>query len=89
MQNFSKMFGCLASLAGTEAVVQTAERVEIKRGRTGSHRVFIAVTPGTPDSAFEGVRTAVQGKEITANPFFKAGRLVTITLVDDKEDEQQ
>ena len=83
------MMGTLSELAGTETVLQTAQRIEIKQGRTGNHRVFIAVAAGLPEDAADGVRKAVRSSGITCNTFCKGGHLVTITLVDDNEDQEQ
>lgn len=89
MSNFSKMLSALVDVGTSEAVVQTAQRVEIKQGRTGNYRVFIAAAPGLPSDAADGLAQALRHKGITVNLFLKAGHLITVTLVDDDEDKEQ
>lgn len=89
MSNFSKMLAALVYVGHSEAVVQTAQRVEIKQGRSGNYRVFIAAAPGLPSDAADTLSQALGDKGITVNLFLKAGHLITVTLVDDDEDKGQ
>lgn len=88
MSNLSKMIGALTKAAGECAPFQAPERIELKRGKSGHYRVYVACMPGTPQDADAAVVSAMDGLGITVNAFRKAGRLVTLTLVDDSEDAQ-
>ena len=86
MSNLSKMVSVLHTLTNEGAIVPMAERIELKRVRSGHFRLYIPVHPGLSPKLSETVYNIAEMHNTTPNAFAKAGRLVSVQFVDNDED---
>lgn len=86
MQSFSKMLALAAALNDNSVLIPSAQRVELKRTRSGHFRLYIACGANVKYSVMAHLEPLLEGKGITANPFAKAGVVTAVTFLDDNED---
>lgn len=88
MDSFEKKLKLLTDLAANRLLTPAADRMEIKRQRTGHFRLYMHLGAGVKPDTLTQVEILLDGRGITANPFKKAGEVQHITFLDDDEDAQ-
>lgn len=86
MKSFSKMLAVAGDLDANDVLVPSAQRVELKRTKSGHFRLYVACGANVKYSVMPHLEKILEGKGVTANPFAKAGVITAITFVDDLED---
>lgn len=86
MDSFAKSMDLLNALRSANLIVHAADRLEIKRQRSGHFRLYAHLPGGLPVEKFKQVEPLAIERGMTANPFTKAGQVQHITFVDDDED---
>lgn len=85
MDNLTKTLTVLQSVATKTNLLQYAERVELKRQRSGHYRLYIACIANTPDEADAGCSDLAKADGFTANPYRKGGFLTSVSFADNDE----
>lgn len=88
MDKLKKAMQLLNGLEQETKILEASERVELKRGRSGHYRVFIACLENTPEPALAGVSEVGQSAGYTANPYRKAGHVTSVSFADDDEPQR-
>jgi hypothetical protein len=86
MKSLSKSMQLLTDLNANELLTHAADRMELKRQRSGHFRLYMHFGDGVKPETMGAVETLLNGRGMTANPFKKAGQIQHITFVDDDED---
>lgn len=85
MKSFAKMLAVANKLNDTDLLVPHAERVELKRTRSGHFRLYVACGANVKYTVMPSVMQLVEEMGVTPNPFATAGTLKAVTFVDDDE----
>jgi len=86
MKSLKKQLQLLMDLDANEALTHAADRMEVKRTRSGHFRLYMHFGDGVKPETMAAVDQLLAGRGITANPFKKGGQVQHITFVDDDED---
>lgn len=86
MKSLKKQLQLLMDLDANEQLTHNADRMEVKRTRSGHFRLYMHFGSGVKPETMLAVQTLLVNRGITANPFSKAGQVSHITFVDDDED---
>lgn len=86
MQNFEKLLRVTAALVNHPKLLAGAQRVELKRTKSGHGRIYIALGIGIKPVDAHALAAELSTDGVSLNPFVKAGALTAITIVDDDED---
>lgn len=89
MKTLNLMLSTLTALNDTGLIIPSAQRVEFKRTRSGSWRLYVAPAPNMKQTMMAPVLQLLEGKGVTANAFAKNGLITGITFVDDNEDTDE
>lgn len=85
MDNLKKALTTLDRVSTSTNLLNYADRVELKRQRSGHYRLYIACIPNTPLAAEKGTQEAATPDGFTANPYRKGGFLTSVSFADDTE----
>jgi len=85
MDNLSKTLNLLGKVQAESNLLEFADRVELKRQRSGHYRLFVACIANTKDEAAGGVIELADNCGFTANPYRKAGTLTSVSFADNVE----
>lgn len=85
MKSLQLMLSVLSFLTEQGVLIPASSRVELKRTRSGSWRLYVACGPNTKQSHITQVWDTIEGLPVTANPFGAGGVYTAVTFVDDAE----
>ncbi len=85
MDNLVKTLKVLARVSGETNLLQYADRIELKRQRSGHYRLYVACIANTPLDGEKGTQEAATPEGFTANPYRKGGFLTSVSFADDEE----
>lgn len=85
MTTQQKSVQLLVNLQDNTELLDHAERVELKRTRSGHWRLFVACLPNTTTAAAEGVDGIANANGYTANPYRRADQLTSVSFADNEE----
>ena len=86
MQSLKKQLQLLTDFDANGMLTHAADRMEVKRTRSGHFRLYMHFGDGVKPETMTSVEQLLNGRGITANPFKKGGQVQHITFVDDDED---
>ena len=89
MEQLEKALSLVQELQKQTKLLANAERIELKAGRSGHFRVFVACLPNTPPAVAGGSDEAATLIGYTANPYRKADGLTSVSFVDNDEPARQ
>lgn len=84
--SFEKATTLLNRLHADGVLVHAAQRIELKRVKSGHFRVWFGTPNGVRMDIAASVHRIAGELGMTANPFAKAGSITAVTFVDDDED---
>lgn len=87
MDSLQKSIKLLTNLDANGLLVRKAQRIELKRTRSGHYRLWMGFPDGIPEDDLTPVKPLLEGEAITMNPFAKKGLVTAVTFLDDNEDE--
>lgn len=87
MDSLKKALEGITRMAEEGLIVSGSERIEIKRTRSGHYRLYVACGAGQKPEPVAQVKEVLADLDVTVNPFEKAGRLVSLQIVDNNEDQ--
>lgn len=87
MQSLEKALTGIARMAEEGLIVPASERIEIKRTKSGHYRLYVACGANQKPEPVAQVKQVLADLNVTVNPFEKAGRLVSLQIVDNDEDQ--
>ena len=87
MDSLKKALAGIARMAEEGLIVPASERIEIKRMRSGHYRLYVACGANQKTEPVAQVKEVLEDLDVTVNPFEKAGRLVSLQIVDNDEDQ--
>lgn len=86
MMSLDKALEGIKRMAEEGLIVPASERIEIKRTRSGHYRLYVACGANQKPEPVAQVKQVLADLNVTVNPFEKAGRLVSLQIVDNDED---
>jgi hypothetical protein len=85
MDNLNKSLNLLGRVSNETHLLLYADRVELKRQRSGHYRLYIACIMDTKAEAAAGCDELAEACGFTANPYKKAGVLTSVSFADNDE----
>lgn len=85
MDNLTKSLTLLSNIATKSKLLEVADRVELKRQRSGHYRLYVACIANTPTGYADGTDAAAEADGFTANPYKKGGYLTSVSFADNDE----
>lgn len=82
MSNLSKMLSIAVALDKAALITPASPRLELKRGKGGLFRLYIATAPHAKGNWMQEVDAIAEQHECDANPFKNAGKVEAYTFVD-------
>lgn len=85
MTNLDKTLKLLSEVDKSTNLLQYADRIELKRQRSGHYRLYVACIGATKDDAATGCLEVGDLCGFSANPYRKAGLLTSVSFADNDE----
>lgn len=82
MSNLAKMLSIAVALDKAAILTPASPRVELKRGKGGMFRLYVATSPVRVGNWLQEVEAIAQQHECDANAFKNAGLVEAVTFVD-------
>lgn len=85
MDNMEKTLKLLGSVATKTNLLAYADRIELKRQRSGHYRLYVACIANTPNDGAAGTDEVGTAHGFSANPYKKGGYLTSVSFADNDE----
>lgn len=85
MDTLKKSTDLLNKVQSSTNLLQFADRIELKRQRSGHYRLYVACIANTPIDSASGTDEAAEAAGFTANPYRKGGFLTSVSFADNDE----
>lgn len=82
MSNLHKMLSIAVALDKAAVLTPASPRLELKRGKGGMFRLYIATPPAKASAFMQEVDAIAEQHGCDANPFKNAGMVEAVTFVD-------
>lgn len=87
--SFKKATALLNRLEEDGVLIHAAQRIELKRVKSGHFRVWFGTPGGVKMETAANIHRIAGELGMTANPFAKAGTITAVTFVDDDESDDR
>lgn len=88
-KSFEKATTLLNRLAAEDLLIPVAQRIELKRVKSGHFRVWFGTPGGVKQETGTHIHRIAGELGMTANPFGKGGVITAVTFVDDEESDER